>query len=420
MALAPIVLSLLLSQSDPGQPGPYTVASALMTAVDLGNETLTVNLYWPMGQPLAIPAVVGHGFARNASHISGWGEHLASHGFAVAVPNFPSPLSPNHTANGQRMVALLTWLRSSPSEVGTTVANTGGVLVGHSAGGLAAIIGASMVGDLQAVLGLDPVDNINLGAMAAGSVTAPVVMLAAEASSCNAQGSAASFFGSVVSPGSWYAKVVAATHCDGENPSNNLCNLTCGAADPARRALHLKYGTAHLLAATSCTQLDHLPGGAVLLGHVMSGAITDVQGTGPSCGPTNDAGVPNDAGAVPDSGIDGGAPDSGAPGDTGGIADASIDQDAGLSGDAAGTEDAGLPTDAGATFDSGSNDSGASGNDAQVQDVQATDSGAFTDTAESECGCRTSPGASMDGSGLWALAGLWVLRRAARPRAGRQ
>lgn len=412
--MSPLALlyALTLGQTAPEAPGPYTVGSDLMVSVTVGAESLTVNLYWPEGRAQAIPAVVGHGFARNATPLSGWGEHLASHGFAVAVPSFPSPLSPDHTANGARMAGLLAWLKTSPAAIGTTVAPTGGVLIGHSAGGLSAIIGAAMIPDLQAVLGLDPVDNMNLGAMAAGNVTAPVVMLAAEAQQCNAQGSAATFFGSVTSAGSWYAKIVGSTHCDGENPSNNLCAITCGGQNPALRSLYIKYGTAHLLAATSCAALDHLPGGSVLQADVTAGALANVAGTGPSCAPPIDGGI--DAGA-PDSGADAGAPDSGAP-DSGIGLDLGVESDSGaeIPDGGAPLEDAGLPADSGTSNDSGVNptdsgfDASLPGLDAGSQDLGT---GNGRDSNDGGCGCHAAERSTGGIGGLALLAMGLLLRR---------
>lgn len=395
-----IALTCVVSQA-PETPGPYTATSDLMASFALPSGTVDGHIYVPSNAPTPwVPVVVAHGFARSADELTGWGEHFASHGFIVAVPSFPNPLSPDHVANGTTIVELLAWLRTS-APMAANVDQTSGAIAGHSAGGLSAFLAAAQSPPgLSALIGLDPVDANGLAAAAAPMIGVPTAVLVAEPSACNSQGNSSTLWPGINTMGSWTARIVGSTHCDGENPSNRLCAIGCGGDNPNLRTLYQRYGTAHLLAAVRCEALGYVPGGASLAMDVSGGALADFAQIGSfPCGGAPDAGVRDGGNGTPRDGGDGAPRDggSGTPRDGGDV----VEPDAGaVDGGTTMGSDAG-PTPA----DAGTPDSGTS---AAKPGVQRDDGGC-------NCGTNSRRGA---GGGLLMLVLLGLsVRRFGRSRA---
>jgi pimeloyl-ACP methyl ester carboxylesterase len=108
------------------------------------------------------------------------------------------------------------------------------VLIGFSAGGLAALLACGSPG-VVGYIGLDPFDRPSgIGRDFAASLAVPAALLRAPPSACNAFSIAAPWARS-------FARIETdrlfegATHCDFEAPSDFLCRLACGAPDPARQ-----------------------------------------------------------------------------------------------------------------------------------------------------------------------------------------
>jgi dienelactone hydrolase len=389
------VLSLVLStlaQQGLEAPGPFAVDVQTGLTFTLPSAEVAGELYWPVAPSApAPPVVVAHGFARNAAAVAGWGAHLASHGFVVVVPDLPTPFSPDHALNAQIMEELLDWVRASPPG-GLTIDPSRGAFVGHSAGGLASFLAAAGSG-ATAVVALDAVDAQGAGVAAAAGIGAPVLVIAAEPAQCNGSGSASVLYAALSSPGSWYVRVVAATHCDGEDPSNGTCVAFCGGEDPARRALFRRYATAHLLATFGCAALDHLPGGTALAADVSAGTIADVRQVGALCTAVADAGI--DGGPI-DQGTDDAAPGDAEAVDAGSPADAALGSDAALGMDG-GTDDASV------------------GGDAAAADAPDRGSVSRSDERRQE-GCRCSVSAPVADPHGWSVLVIasWLARRCRR------
>ncbi|MFO0727790.1 MAG: hypothetical protein U1E65_28685 [Myxococcota bacterium] len=428
-----IALTLALL-AQPDLTGPHPTNAATGVSVTLGAGTVNVDLYWPTDAGRFPAIAFGHGFARNAAVNAGWGEHLASYGFVVAIPNFPSPLSPNHTLNGQILRELMTWMHGSPAAIGASVDPVRGAYVGHSAGGLASFLAAAADPNITALVGLDPVDANSLGAQAAPSIVAPTLVLGAEPQSCNANGSASALYGALSVSARWYLRVVGSTHCDAEDPSNGLCSLGCGGQDAARRLFFRRYATAHLLRVFSCQAGTYLPGGTDLMADLTAQSVGGLLGTGPgACGATDagvlDAATPPDAGNAPDAAAPppdaGPALDAQSPVDA---ADAMADPDAGTAADAlplldASADEDALVLDAGTSADAAALDSGGA-DDAGVQADAAlgrADAGGGTADRGGGCGCATSGGSGGLGwAALLALAGVTRWGVAPRVTSGRR
>lgn len=401
--------------SQPDMPGSFANTSATSVSVTLAAATVTVDLYWPT-DPGPFPAIVlGHGFARSAAVNAGWGAHLASHGFVVAVPNFPTPVSPNHVLNGQIMRQLLAWMRTSPAPIGARADPLRGAYVGHSAGGLAAFLAAAADPNITALVGLDPVDANDVGATAAPMIAAPTLVLAARPQACNAQGSASALYGALQVSARWFLRVTDATHCDAEDPSNGLCGLGCMGQDAMRRAFFRRYATAHLLGVFRCQEATYWPGGSALAADLTASDVGELAGPGPGACAGADAGIAVDA-TLPDLGV---TPDAGL--SDAGLSDLGNDQDLGTSPDAAPVDggvlvDAGLldtgvepadvgasgtdasdPADAQPSTDGSSSADAATGSDASARD------GAAGEPPARDSGCGCASGARSGSSGALAL-----------------
>ena len=151
-------------------------------------------------------------------------EHLASWGVEVLLPtlcHYNVIWGVDHELNGQNMVELGNY--HGADEV---------VYAGHSAGGLAAIIAASLDGTNLGVLGLDTTDTEGvfgvadfIGQQYAPNVTSITFSIRGEPSTCNSSGNGLNLF--EMMNNSYKTKVSEADHCDFEYPTNFGCELNC-------------------------------------------------------------------------------------------------------------------------------------------------------------------------------------------------
>jgi pimeloyl-ACP methyl ester carboxylesterase len=204
-----------------------TAAAATEPFALAGHDTV-VDLYAPPARPRAI-AVVAHGFTRSRAQHAGLGARLAEAGFLVAVPDLPHWT--RHEVNAQAIAELVGQLAARPDAQALPV-----VLIGTSAGGLAALLAAAQVPRLALWVGLDPVDAFGQAKEAAQQLRAPALVLRAPAGACNVGGSARRIAGSLAGrPAA--RRIDDASHCDFEDTTDSGCEAICGAADPARQAL---------------------------------------------------------------------------------------------------------------------------------------------------------------------------------------
>jgi dienelactone hydrolase len=241
----PIATALVLGACSPSPEAespvePKSDAPAATEWLDLelqlAGENVPVYVYRPATTAPAPLAVVVHGFKRSREEMKGWGQRLADAGFVVAVPSLPGGFAIDHALNGRIVGELAQWLAdaSVPELEGRVDPRRRG-LMGFSAGGLAVMLAAASQPEVGLVVALDGVDRGDMGARAAASIQAPVVALWAEPASCNARGNGHAMVAAGTGPRR-EAKVVDATHCDPEWPSDVACGLLCGAPDPTRQA----------------------------------------------------------------------------------------------------------------------------------------------------------------------------------------
>ncbi len=233
---------------DYSQPGPLSTSTHQDTRVTTSGCTLVSTVVAPE-QPVD-RVILLHGFMRSGQNMLGWAEHLASWGLEVQVPDLCwSGLTPNPELNAQDVLELAG---------GEPVA-----LVGHSAGGLSALI-AGASGQVKALVGLDPVEQQGQDhSLLSGQVSAPTLALFGSPGSCNAEGNGVALYLAV--PGSDLYDLVGAGHCDFESPTDGLCEAFCAGpqsevSDESRRQALAGLVTAWVLQDHIDAQLQRHPG----------------------------------------------------------------------------------------------------------------------------------------------------------------
>ena len=285
------------AQALPEDPGPYK-QQKLTRSQTLAGKLVSFDLYLPQVSAPAPVVALAHGFARTRAQMAGWGKLLASRGYVALAPDLPGPM-PDHTLNGKLLVALLDWAVAQSKTAGAPLAGRvdgarRGVM-GHSAGGLAALLAA--VGDprIKVVVGLDPVDANKLAQQAAPKIKVPVTITRAEPGACNSNGNAAAIYSALAGP-RLTLKVIKGTHCDPEWHSGALCSLACGATDAKRQARFRRYAMATLDHVLRCSSTARLwLGGASAKADALITALA-AKGFPPKqlgCASSPDAGPPD-------------------------------------------------------------------------------------------------------------------------------
>jgi dienelactone hydrolase len=168
--------------------------------------------------PGAGPAVlIAHGFLRRGEYMAGWADAAARAGLtAVTVDLCASATAGGrHADNGADLVAIRRRLGIEAV-----------VYVGVSAGGLAAMIAASLDPDAtRGVLLLDPTNAGGQARSAAARVRAPVAALVAKRQVCNAWRNIDPALETL--PDATIVPVDNASHCDFEWPTDTFCRVAC-------------------------------------------------------------------------------------------------------------------------------------------------------------------------------------------------
>ena len=204
---------------------------------DLAGRVVAIDVHAPApGQTLRGAAILAHGFTRSRTTLNGHAAALAAAGVLALTPDLPFTFDFRRNAEG--LAQLVGALRRG-DVFGPPVERV--VLVGFSAGALSSLLAAATPG-VVGYVGLDPFDRTSDGGRRAlGRDFAPTlrtesILLRAPPSRCNAEAVAAPW--SERLPALVSDRVIAnASHCDFEAPTDWMCRLACGAADPQRQAL---------------------------------------------------------------------------------------------------------------------------------------------------------------------------------------
>jgi dienelactone hydrolase len=194
---------------------------------------VTLDVYPAVG-PLRGAAILSHGFTRSRRTLSGHAQALADAGVLALTPDLPCTF--DFRCNARALAALVGSLRTGGA-FGPPVERV--MLVGFSAGGLSSLLAADTPG-VAGFVGLDPFDRVmpgeteRLGLAAASRLRTEALLLRAPPSRCNAEAVAAPW--GTALPALWRDELIAdASHCDFESPTDWMCRLACGEADPARQ-----------------------------------------------------------------------------------------------------------------------------------------------------------------------------------------
>ena len=189
-----------------------------------------VDVYRPVTQEVGV-AVLAHGFARSRVRHRDLARALASAGVVAVVPDLPRIL--DLWGNGDALARFVEDLESGAVPA-LAVKRESVVLIGTSAGGLASLLAAARLPGLAGWIGLDPVDRTGSGARAASNMQSPAIVMLAEPSLCNLMTSGRAIADAL--PRRWRTvDVTDASHCDFEDPTNNLCQVMCGRSSDAAR-----------------------------------------------------------------------------------------------------------------------------------------------------------------------------------------
>nr|WP_246221639.1 alpha/beta hydrolase [Marichromatium bheemlicum] len=185
-----------------------------------------LRLYPGDGERRADLVVLGHGFLREQSTLAGLARTLAAAGVDCATLDFTAqrPWDGAHLRNGLAMIRVADRLGARRV-----------VYVGFSAGGLAALVAARNDPRARGVVTLDLVDAAGLGRATAAALSVPLVGLVGEPGRCNAHNGARLVYAQA--PRGRLERIAGAGHCDFESPTDPLCEMLCGEADPALGAL---------------------------------------------------------------------------------------------------------------------------------------------------------------------------------------
>jgi dienelactone hydrolase len=208
-----------------------SMAQTQVHAVDGHRVTLDV---FPAVGPLRGAAILSHGFTRSRRTLASHAQALADAGVLVLTPDLPCTF--DFRCNARALAALVGSLRAG-GVFGGPVERV--MLVGFSAGGLSSLLAADTPG-VVGYVGLDPFDRVmpgeteRLGLTAASRLRTEALLLRAPPSRCNAEAVAAPW--SAALPGLGRDELITgASHGDFESPTDWMCRLACGEADPARQ-----------------------------------------------------------------------------------------------------------------------------------------------------------------------------------------
>ncbi len=236
---------------DPGQAGPYAVGQVTVTITNpnTGSQLATAIYYPssgtsvdPSGAPYAT-LVFAPGFLASlvgtTSTYPGNGRHLASWGYIVAIPSFPSEDVEVRASDVQYLFSYLEAENANPGSRFFRQMDTSRLgMAGHSLGGVSTMMVAARDSRIKAGVALDPAYrppfvgsgwDPNKDAL---HITVPLAVIGAPTQTCNADGVYNDIYPLV---GSYHkAKLVIAngSHCDFMDTDNSLaragCYLVCG------------------------------------------------------------------------------------------------------------------------------------------------------------------------------------------------
>ncbi len=151
------------ASDDPNLDGPYqTAAFSGSTVVAATGDTVPISGWAPTTGPSEGPyptIVIAHGFQLPAAQYESYAQRLASFGYVAITPDYPTSfLGVSHVGVAENLLGALDWAATAPELGGDADVENAG-MTGHSLGGKASLLAATMDARVKAVLALDPVDS---------------------------------------------------------------------------------------------------------------------------------------------------------------------------------------------------------------------------------------------------------------------
>lgn len=134
-----------ISRESLGSPGPYQVA--YYSSYPAVPEFSAATIYFPANKGEDFPGIaISPGFVESQENMSWWGNHLASHGYAVLTLD-TNELRDDPTLRADALMAAIEVLRNEGERMGGTlrgkILNDRMAIMGHSMGGGGTLIAAN-------------------------------------------------------------------------------------------------------------------------------------------------------------------------------------------------------------------------------------------------------------------------------------
>jgi pimeloyl-ACP methyl ester carboxylesterase len=243
-------LAVLLWMSSAPAEKLYEIRLEKGTRVTPAGDSVQYSLFVPvprrgLPKPPWPALVLSHGFARNRRYHEKNARYLASRGIVTMTPNLLGGGRPAQLQNVRNTADHVAWLverSSTPTDSLAGLVDERRIgLAGHSAGGAvsfeAAVASSKTDHPVEALLLLDGVPWPRTAALAPDLLPLDFASLRSEPSSCNAFASVVALLPELRFPNE-DVRILGATHCDPENPTDVLCRIACGGGSGESQSLY--------------------------------------------------------------------------------------------------------------------------------------------------------------------------------------
>ncbi len=177
------------SAGEPSAPGPFAVGTSVRSVARDDGSSFTADLYYPAladgsgtpPAPSAGPAPIvtfGHGFLQPVSQYDSTLRHLASHGYLVIASRSAGGFFPNHLAFARDLSWCIDHLLAAGADPGSPffglVSPDRFASSGHSMGGGASVLCASLDARVRAVANLAAAETSTSAIAAAATLDIPL------------------------------------------------------------------------------------------------------------------------------------------------------------------------------------------------------------------------------------------------------
>ena len=267
--LCVVTISLVCSiaYAAPEDRGNYTWAQYTVNIPARDGGSITALLYVPNAQYAYPLLTIRHGLSMSKIKylpLIKYGEHFASRGFVVILPNSRSESFPDFEIQSDDINDCMNWAISRSKQPGNILSGkideTKQAVGGVSSGGLVAAIAtaknntdSNVLIKYRALMCFEPGDINGLGQYYAPMIYTPTIIIFGENTPCNLFTTGVVIFHKVTGP-AYGMKVRGADHCDSESGYNLLCAFICGCLgwDEYHNKSYRRYGTAFLEAYLKC------------------------------------------------------------------------------------------------------------------------------------------------------------------------